>query len=385
MGKICYKLVHNRAKHLNADGKALLQIEACLDGKRLLFSTKVYLTPKQWNAKKKLVVRHPEADSLNYMIHELIMELERKEMEIWRQGQEVTLSNLKKAMKSGNGQSFILFVKETIETSSHKDSTRRNLATTLAWLSRFKPNLDFGGVNSALVYKFEEFLYRNGCCTNTVAKHMKHFKSFVNAAIGKGYLKVDEDAFWRYKIKVKESKHTHLLPAELQQLEALALPDNPSLRHTLDAFLFCCYTGMRYSDFVSLTEKNFTMKECHPWLTYRSVKTNIEVSFPLHLPFEGKAWDILCKYSHDRNAFFKLRSNTCVNHDLKKIGKLAGIDKHFTFHSARHTNATLLIYDGVSITTVQKLLGHRNVSTTQIYSDVMGETIVKDLAKCYNS
>ena len=55
------------------------------------------------------------------------------------------------------------------------------------------------------------------------------------------------------------------------------------------------------------------------------------------------------------------------------------------FHSARHTNATLLIYDGVSITTVQKLLGHRNVSTTQIYSDVMGETIVKDLAKCYNS
>ena len=105
MGKICYKLVHNRAKHLNADGKALLQIEACQDGKRILFSTKVYLTPKQWNAKKKLVVRHPEADSLNYMIHELIMELEHKEMEIWRKGQEVTLSNLKKAMKSGNDQS----------------------------------------------------------------------------------------------------------------------------------------------------------------------------------------------------------------------------------------------------------------------------------------
>jgi site-specific recombinase XerD len=67
---------------------------------------------------------------------------------------------------------------------------------------------------------------------------------------------------------------------------------------------------------------------------------------------------------------------------LIRIGKLAGIQKHFSFHSARHTNATLLIYKGVNITTVQKLLGHRNVSTTQIYSEVMGSTIVNDLKKC---
>lgn len=53
-------------------------------------------------------------------------------------------------------------------------------------------------------------------------------------------------------------------------------------------------------------------------------------------------------------------------------------------HIARHTNATLLIYNGVNITTVQKLLGHRNVSTTQIYSEIMKETIVKDLVRCTN-
>ena len=61
---------------------------------------------------------------------------------------------------------------------------------------------------------------------------------------------------------------------------------------------------------------------------------------------------------------------------------MAGIEKHFSFHSARHTNATLLIYKGVNITTVQKLLGHRDLSTTQIYSDVMESTIVRDLKKC---
>ena len=55
--------------------------------------------------------------------------------------------------------------------------------------------------------------------------------------------------------------------------------------------------------------------------------------------------------------------------------------KRITFHSARHTNATLLIDQGVSITTIQKLLGHRNVSTTQIYAEIMGKTIVKDLTR----
>ena len=60
-----------------------------------------------------------------------------------------------------------------------------------------------------------------------------------------------------------------------------------------------------------------------------------------------------------------------------------GINKRISFHTARHTNATLLIYEGVNITTVQKLLGHQSVKTTQIYADVMNETLVKDLKKCF--
>ena len=49
------------------------------------------------------------------------------------------------------------------------------------------------------------------------------------------------------------------------------------------------------------------------------------------------------------------------------------------FHLARHTYATLLLYDGVNITTIQKLLGHKNVRTTEIYSKVMDITVLKDL------
>ena len=61
---------------------------------------------------------------------------------------------------------------------------------------------------------------------------------------------------------------------------------------------------------------------------------------------------------------------------------MAGIEKHFSFHTARHTNATLLIYNGAQITTVQKLLGHRSIKTTQGYSDIFSGTIIKDLKKC---
>jgi len=49
------------------------------------------------------------------------------------------------------------------------------------------------------------------------------------------------------------------------------------------------------------------------------------------------------------------------------------------FHLARHTCATLLCHQGVPITTVQKILGHAELTTTQIYSEVMAETIVRDL------
>ncbi len=51
------------------------------------------------------------------------------------------------------------------------------------------------------------------------------------------------------------------------------------------------------------------------------------------------------------------------------------------FHTARHTCATLLVHQGVPITTVQRLLGHTSVKTTQIYSEVMDETMIKDLMR----
>ena len=114
---------------------------------------------------------------------------------------------------------------------------------------------------------------------------------------------------------------------------------------------------------------------------YKSVKTGTEVRLPLYLLFEGKGIHILHRYKNDLNSFFKLKDNSNLNKELNVLAKLAGISKHISFHTARHTNATLLIYNGANITTVQKLLGHKSVKTTQVYANIMDITIVRDLEK----
>ncbi len=383
MRKISYRPIYNRKNQLNVEGKALLQIEAYLERRKVYFSTHIYLTPDQWDDRKKLIKQHPNAEALNYKVREFIFALEEKELSIWRDGRSITLQGLKDEFHSKTTRSFLSFVKDDIISSQAKESTKRNRLTTYMLLSKFRSHIEFKDLNPCLVYDFERFLFENQFKTNTVAKHMKHFKAFVNSAINKGYIDLNDYPFRRYHIKMSETKHTFLLPEELEKLENMELAGRrQSLSQSLDAFLFCCYTGLRYSDFINLSEKNIVTIDKRPWLVFNTVKTGAEVKLPLTFLFEGKAWKLLRKHKGHLSDFFSIKPNSTVNKELIRIGKIAGIEKHFSFHSARHTNATLLIYKGANITTVQKLLGHRNVTTTQIYSEVMGSTIIKDLKKC---
>ena len=383
MRKISYRPIYNRKNQLNVEGKALLQIEAYLERRKVYFSTHIYLTPDQWDDRKKLIKQHPNAEALNYKVREFIFALEEKELSIWRDGRFITLQGLKDEFHSKTTRSFLSFAKDDIISSQAKESTKRNRLTTYMLLSKFRSHIEFKDLNPRLVYDFERFLFENQFKTNTVAKHMKHFKAFVNSAINKGYIDLNDYPFRRYHIKMSETKHTFLLPEELEKLENMELAGRrQSLSQSLDAFLFCCYTGLRYSDFINLSEKNIVTIDKRPWLVFNTVKTGAEVKLPLTFLFEGKAWKLLRKHKGHLSDFFSIKPNSTVNKELIRIGKIAGIEKHFSFHSARHTNATLLIYKGANITTVQKLLGHRNVTTTQIYSEVMGSTIIKDLKKC---
>lgn len=383
MNKIIYNLVYNRKKCLNKKGMALVQVEAYLGRKKKYFSTKVYLKPEQWDNKKLIVKNHPNADALNRLIYEFVATIEKKELELWQQGKRISLELLKNALTTQeNNSSFISFFRQEVMNSSLKDSTKRNHLSTLMLLQEFKKNITFSDLTFELISSFEYFLQLKGYHTNTIAKHMKHLKRHVNIAINKEYIEIQKYAFRKYKIKTIENKHTHLVPEELERLENLILSGRyVKLQKSLDAFLFCCYAGMRYSDFINLSSENFVDINQETWLIYKSVKTGTEVRLPLYLLFSGKGIAILNKYQDNLEDFFHLRDNSNVNKDLIIITRLAGLSKRISFHTARHTNATLLIYNGINITTVQKLLGHKSVKTTQVYTNVMDMTIIHDLEK----
>lgn len=386
MNKIIYSLVYNRKKSLNKRGVALVQVEAYLNRKKKYFSTKVYLRPDQWDAKKLLVKNHPNADALNRLIYEFMAMIEKRELELWQQGKPITLEILKEMLSEQQEQedksSFIPFFKHEVMTSNLKESTKRNHLSTLALLQDFKKNVTFSDLTFEFVSSFEYFLQSKGYHTNTIAKHMKHLKRHINVAINKEYMDIQKYAFRKYKIKTVENGHTHLAPEELEKMETLQLTGRYiKYQKTLDAFLFCCYAGMRYSDFVNMKPENIVEMHQETWLIYKSIKTGTEVRLPLYLLFNGKGIQILNKYQANLQDFFHLRDNSNVNKELIIITRLAGLSKKVSFHTARHTNATLLIYNGVNITTVQKLLGHKSVKTKQIYTNVMDMTIISDLEK----
>ena len=378
MDKIKYRLVYNRKKQLNKQETALVQVEALLNQRKIYFKTNVYLRPEHWDKRTAQVCNHPQANDLNAMLFEFIIHLQAIELALWKRGVPATLSLLKDAMRKNRpvNVTFPVFAKEYVQHSDRRESTKENLYTTITVLQEFRPGLDFKDITYTFLKDFEVYLREKGNGVNTVAKHLRQLRTLVNEAINQGYIHADAYPFRKFKIKQEKGRHEFLTPDELKKLENLEVSDR-KLRHVLDAFLFCCYVGLRFSDFCQLTPANFIKVNGKRWLHFKSIKTGIELRLPLHLLFEGKALAILDKYNIAE--FASLGSNSEVNKALSVIAGMARIKKHITYHTARHTCATLLIHQGVPITTVQRLLGHTSVKTTEIYSEILSSTIVRDL------
>lgn len=378
MDKIKYRLVYNRKKQLNKQGTALVQVECTLNSRKIYIRTNLYLRPEHWNKECAQVYNHPQSEDLNTMLFEFILYLQGIELSFWKRSIPVTLSLLKDTVKNHKtvNITFPAFARNCILASDKRRSTKDNLMTTVAILQEFRPGLDFKDITYTFLKEFEQYLRERGNSVNTIAKHMRQLRTLTNEAINRGYIHADAYPFRKYRIRLVKGRHEFLTPDELKKLEGLQTGSR-KLRHVLDAFLFCCYVGLRFSDFCRLTSANIVRINGKRWLCFKSMKTGIDIRLPLHLLFDGKALEILDRY--DINEFTRLGSNAEVNRSLAKITALARMKKHVTYHASRHTCAVLLIHRGVPITTVQKLLGHTSVKTTEIYSEVLSNTIVRDL------
>ena len=358
---------------------ALVQAEALLNQRKVYFKTNIYLKPEHWDKQTSQVCNHPQANDLNTMLFEFVLHLQAIELSFWKRGIPVTLSLLKDAIKKDKpvNVTFPVFARIYVQESDRKRSTKENLLTTITVLQEFRPGLDFKDITYTLLRDFEVHLKEKGNSVNTIAKHLRQLRTLVNEAINQGYIPSDAYPFRKFKIKQEKGRKEFLTPDELRKLENLQVSDK-RLRHVLDAFLFCCYTGLRYSDFCQLTPENIIRVNGKRWLYFKSVKTDVEIRLPLHLLFEGKALAVLERYDIVTD-FAKIGPNSEANKYLVQLAALARIRKHITYHTARHTCATLLVHQGVPITTVQKLLGHASVRTTEVYSEVLSNTIIRDL------
>lgn len=162
--------------------------------------------------------------------------------------------------------------------------------------------------------------------------------------------------------------------------EVQSLIDTPCKNDLLKrSFLFGCSTGLRYSDVSTLTWGNICDDPIMGKVIKKKiVKTKRDEVFPLPEP--------ALHFMPERNGagddeiIFPLKYTTYMLKTLKAWAKAAGITKDVAFHVSRHTAATMNLALGADIATVSKLLGHKSISTTQIYAEVMDESMKKAVA-----
>ncbi len=203
---------------------------------------------------------------------------------------------------------------------------------------------------------------------NTASKYLKILKRVIRYAITNQWLLTNP--FDSFHCRSTQTERGFLTKAELKLIEEKTfLTERLSIIR--DIFVFGCYTGLSYSDIIQLTSRHISKDDNGTdWILLKRNKTGFESTFPI-LP---KAREILDKYANHPECLYKgtllpNRSNQRMNEYLGEIGVLCGINKRITCHLARHTFATTItLANGVSTETVAKMLGHKNLRTTQIYA-----------------
>tara|TARA_R110002126_G_scaffold124451_5_gene266555 strand:+ start:155 stop:1345 length:1191 start_codon:yes stop_codon:yes gene_type:complete len=207
----------------------------------------------------------------------------------------------------------------------------------------------------------------------TVYRSIQRVKKIIQFAISENYLK--KDPFHLYKNKKHKTVIIYLTDVELKKLEKHNF-SQVRLQQVKDMFIFCCYTGLAYTEMSTLTTKNieigFDGKE---WIQMIRKKTNRKISIPI-LP---KAREILDKYDDNLPTL----SNQKFNSYLKEISELVGINKKLTHHTARKTFATtVLLFNNVPMEIVSELLGHSNMNVTQShYGKVVQRKVSEEVSK----
>jgi integrase len=171
--------------------------------------------------------------------------------------------------------------------------------------------------------------------------------------------------------KGDKATKSFLTPMELKLFMA-SVEASPGVSEAQSAFVFACLTGLRISDIKALEWSNIKKTDNSYMLFIEQKKTKERIAVPIGTT----AMEWLPEKGED-DKVFHLAAHANVDAAIKRIAKKVGIEKNVSFHTARHTFATLVQAVTRDIETTKKMLGHRSLKSTMVYAEVLTEEKVK--------
>lgn len=263
--------------------------------------------------------------------------------------------------------------KETLfsycEKFSAEKGERFQIYKALPYFERYGArDVQIGSVTSKWFERFQDNMEtRSGLSAHTAEKYCSVMRQILKKAVRDGILRHDPADGIRH-IRTPDSVKEFLTAEEVAMMARtpfhLPQTDEAYEDEVRRAFLFGCYTGLRISDMRQLTYEMIDVQNM------RIVKQQQKTKKVVHIPLNERALKIIG--IKKRGFVFPILAVSKRSEDryIKKWAEEAGIKKNVTWHTARHTNATLLLEAGADLYTVQKILGHSKISTTAQYAQV---------------
>ena len=387
-------LFYLKKKAERTDGKVPVMLRITVDGDIAQMSAKLFVTPDLWDITAgKVSGKSAEALSVNPMLEQIKARIVNHYNRILQEDDFVTAEKVKNGFL-GIGVMNDTLMKDyadfNVEFEKMVKSGTRNSSTFTKYRSVFNHLTDFlkekynrtdiayRELTENFINDFDSYLRDvKRLSHNTVWMYMMPLLHFTSEAWKNGIIKTDP--FRNYDSSSKETDRTFLTEEELQKVATveLRLAQTQLVR---DMYLFCCWTGLSHTDIRSLTFAEIQKSDFDGkyWIITRRNKSEVSSNIPLlDIPLQ-----IIEKYRGmaKGNKVFPVPSDKSCNTQLRKIAIQCGIYKEFTFHSSRHTFATTVILNnGCSIEALSKMMGHKNITTTQIYAKITNEKVSRDI------
>lgn len=375
MNKFSYKVTIRKDRQLTTGEYPLcLLLIYCRKNRRL--SLNISTSLKNWNGNRQIIkAGDPDHERKNKLITIYKNRVAEYETECIIKNKPVILDEairLLNGKSSYNKQSFYAYVDKEWShyEATLKPNTLKKYRSHLNILKSYRKSLNFKDIDNDFLKGYEIYLHTKKLnCKNTIAKALKWIKSTFNQAINDGI--IDTTPFSRYKISSEPSNREYLTIKEVERLEKLYRSNvlYPNMQETLRAFLFCCFTGLRLSDM-----KKLAYSEIREGIIF-SVMHKTQIIVPIPLISRAK---LLIDKKNTGNVFSTV-SDQMLNKHLVKIAQIANLEKKITFHCSRHSFATISLDLGITQNTIQKILGHTNVKTTEIYTHYSINLLKKEM------